>query len=121
MNAIILKGPSKGEQSFIFHCKIAGLSPHGEWKFHPKRRWRFDFAWPDEMIAVEIEGGVYSRGRHTRGAGYISDMEKYNEAQRMGWQVYRFTTDQAVSGEATRFVAGVLADAQRSASRKSEA
>ena len=65
-----------------------------EFCFHPTRKWRFDFAVPSLMIAIEIEGGVYSRGRHTRGKGYINDMEKYNAAQLLGWQVFRFTPQQ---------------------------
>jgi len=54
--------------------------------------WRFDFAWPDKLIAVELEGGVWARGRHVRGRGYESDCEKYNLAQSLGWSVYRFTS-----------------------------
>jgi len=62
-----------------------------EYKFHPKRRWRFDFAFPLIKIAVEIEGGVWSGGRHTRGAGFIKDMEKYNAAVLLGWRVLRYS------------------------------
>jgi very-short-patch-repair endonuclease len=61
-----------------------------EFKFHPMRKWRFDFAWPEKRVAVEIEGGVWTRGRHTRGSGYIGDMEKYNSAVEMGWRVLRY-------------------------------
>jgi very-short-patch-repair endonuclease len=65
--------------------------PTPEFRFHPKRRWRFDFAWPAEKIAVECEGGTWSGGRHTRGKGYEGDCEKYNEAVILGWRVLRFT------------------------------
>jgi len=65
--------------------------PEREYRFAPPRRFRFDFAWPDKLIAVELEGGVWSRGRHVRGKGYESDCEKYNLAQSLGWSVYRFT------------------------------
>lgn len=65
-----------------------------EHKFHNKRRWRFDFAHPIHMIAVEIEGGVWIKGRHTRGSGFVKDMEKYNSAEVSGWTVLRFTPDQ---------------------------
>lgn len=61
-----------------------------EHKFDPKRRWRFDYAQIDLKIAIEIEGGVWINGRHTRGSGYLSDMEKYNAAQILGWRVFRF-------------------------------
>jgi len=53
--------------------------------------WRFDWAWPDVMVAVEMEGGVYSLGRHVRGKGYEGDCIKYNFAQSQGWSLYRFT------------------------------
>lgn len=65
-----------------------------EHKFHPSRRWRYDFAWPDSKVAVEIEGGVYISGRHNQGAGYESDIEKYNESVILGWKVIRFTPGQ---------------------------
>ena len=55
------------------------------------RKWRFDFAWPDRMLAVEIDGGAFSGGRHTRGAGFVEDCRKLNAAVLMGWRVLRFT------------------------------
>ena len=59
-----------------------------------QRRWRFDYAIPAKKIAIEIEGGVWTRGRHTRGAGFMRDMEKYNMAVELGWVVLRYTPDQ---------------------------
>lgn len=49
-------------------------------------------------ILIEVEGGVWSGGRHTRGKGYIGDMEKYNSASMMGFTVLRFCTEQVMSG-----------------------
>ena len=63
-----------------------------EYKFLKDRRFRFDFAWPQSHIAVEIEGGTWSGGRHSRGAGFERDCEKYNLATREHWKVYRFTS-----------------------------
>jgi len=60
-----------------------------EYRFHEVRRWRFDFAWPDALVALEIEGGVWSGGRHTNPKGFIADCEKYNTALSMGWSVIR--------------------------------
>ena len=65
------------------------------------RDWRFDFAWPHFLIegmdrggvAVELDGGTWTRGRHTRGAGYRGDCEKLNAATSLGWRCYRVTTD----------------------------
>jgi len=53
--------------------------------------WRFDFAWPAQKVAVEIEGGIWVRGAHIRGEHFESDARKYNAAQTSGWSVYRFT------------------------------
>jgi very-short-patch-repair endonuclease len=60
-----------------------------EHRFHETRKWRFDFAHLESKTAIEIEGGVWSGGRHTRGGGYIKDAEKYNEAAFAGWAVIR--------------------------------
>lgn len=62
-----------------------------EYRFHPTRKWRFDLAWPDSMVALEIEGAVWVQGRHTRGSGFAKDMEKYNAAALLGWRVLRTT------------------------------
>lgn len=64
-----------------------------EHRFHPVRMWRFDYAIPALKIAVEVDGAVWTGGRHNRAAGYIADMEKLNTAASMGWLVLRFTTD----------------------------
>lgn len=68
--------------------------PTAEWKFHPERLWRFDFAWPQEKIALEVEGLTASGGRHQRLAGYEADCEKYNQAALLGWIVLRCSASQ---------------------------
>ena len=105
----------------------AGLAmPELEYRFHPTRKWRFDMAYPDEMLAIEIEGGIYGRavrcnncgqqvmkhtkggrmvivregGRHNTGKGIEKDAEKYNEAALLGWKVLRFTSDMIQDGRA---------------------
>lgn len=60
-----------------------------EHRFCPPRLWRFDFAWPSMALAVEIEGGAFIGGRHTRGAGFRGDAEKYATALLLGWRVLR--------------------------------
>jgi hypothetical protein len=65
--------------------------PTPEYKFAEMAGYKFDFAWKDYLIAVVLEGGVFSRGRHTSGIGYKNDCEKYNLATALGWRVYRFT------------------------------
>ncbi len=65
--------------------------PVAEYKFHPDRKWRFDYAWPELKVALEIEGGIWVRGRHNRGIGMINDMVKYNSAAILGWRILRYT------------------------------
>jgi len=67
------------------------VEPDQEYVFHPTREWRFDFAWPKPMVAVEMQGGVWSGGAHTRGGGYSKDCEKMNEAVALGWRVFYLT------------------------------
>lgn len=80
---------------FLMFCESFGLTkPKQEYQFMRTRKFRFDFVWTDHKLAVEIEGGIWIQGRHTRGHGYISDMEKYNLAVLHGWRVLRFTPKQ---------------------------
>ena len=64
-------------------------APVYEHRFHPTRMWRLDIAWPDRLIAVEVEGGVWSGGRHGRGSGIVKDMEKANALTMAGWRLLR--------------------------------
>lgn len=82
--------------------KITGYTM--EYRFHPTRMWRFDFCWPQEKIAVEVEGGTWSGGRHTTGSGFRKDCEKYNHAAKMGFYVFRFTGDMVKKGEAIEWI-----------------
>lgn len=84
---------SELEETFALHLKAEELpEPVREHKFHPFRNWRFDFAWLEYKLAVEIEGGTWmEKGRHTSGSGFEKDTEKYNAAALMGWTVLRFT------------------------------
>lgn len=65
-----------------------------EHKFHPERRWRFDYACKALMLAIEVEGGAWTKGRHTRGSGFIADLAKYNAAAVLGWRLLRYTPEQ---------------------------
>ena len=78
-----------------------------EYRFHPVRRWRFDFAWPEFKVALEAEGGTWSskgKSRHTTAKGFHDDCEKYNEATLLGWHVYRFTSTMIKGGEALKIL-----------------
>jgi len=88
------KAPSELEAAFdtwLRRLAPDAPAPTPEYRFAPPRRWRFDRAWPERRVAVELEGGVWSGGRHTRPAGYEADVEKYNTATVEGWRVLRFT------------------------------
>lgn len=75
-------------------CAEAGLKiAEREYRFCDLRRWKFDYAWPERRLAVELEGGVWVGGRHVRGKGYINDCEKYGTAALMGWLVIRLPPD----------------------------
>ena len=86
-----MKSGLEATASILF--KSMGLDPVQEYRFHPVRRWRFDFAFPEHKVAVEIEGGTFGKckSRHTTGTGYEKDCEKYNAAILNGWRVFRFT------------------------------
>lgn len=73
---------------------VGGPVPVPEFRFCATRRWRFDFAWPEAMLAVEVEGGHWAQGRHTRGSGFEGDAEKYLEATLGGWTVLRLVSKQ---------------------------
>lgn len=91
--------PSALEALLAVHLRAAGITGYvREFRFAPGRRWRFDFAWWNERLAVEVEGGTWSAGRHVRPAAFALDCEKYNAAALLGWRVLRFTGDQIKSG-----------------------
>jgi very-short-patch-repair endonuclease len=89
---------SPGECAFALHCRVENLSPEREFVFHPTRKWRFDFYFPERRLAVEIEGGM--GGRHQRMGGFIGDCHKYNAAAKMGILVMRYTTAMVMDGTA---------------------
>lgn len=104
-------GKLSAEDTLLYQISNEELiSPIREYRFHESRRWRFDFAYPDHKIAIEVEGGVYSQGRHTRGKGFTGDCEKYNAATEMDWKVLRYTTQQVRNGEAIAQLRRILGD-----------
>jgi very-short-patch-repair endonuclease len=100
---------SKGEEILAQHLTVFKIPFTREYKFHPKRKWRFDFML-ERNIAIEVEGATWSGGRHTRGSGYIKDLEKYNQAALMGFVVLRFTTEQVMNGTAIDQIINALRD-----------
>lgn len=97
------------EETLAMYMRAVGIpEPLREYRFDPKRRWRADFAWPELMLLVEVEGGQWTNGRHTRGAGFEADCEKYNEAALFGWRVLRVTSTHIKTGEALAWIVRAL-------------
>lgn len=103
------------EDTMLFHLRAAGLpEPIREFRFAKPigRQWRFDFAFPEHKVALEIEGGTWSNGRHVRGAGYAEDIAKYNAAVLLGWRVLRATGAMVKDGTALQGVEALLCGEQ---------
>ncbi len=102
------------ESTLAFQIKAYRLpTPVRELRFAKealRRMWRFDFAWPDRKLAVEVEGGMWIRGRHQRAKGFAADAEKYNAAAALGWRVLRFTSDMVEDGRAIDSLRAVLSE-----------
>lgn len=105
----IPRAKSKPEELFALHLKAEKI---GGWlrelKFSESRKWRVDFVWPKEIIAVEIQGGTHSKGRHVRGAGYEGDCEKLNALNELGYMTFWFTSAMVKDGRAIDQIKRVL-------------
>jgi hypothetical protein len=88
-----------------------------EHRFAPPRHWRFDYAWPSLRLALEIEGGTWTGGRHVRARGYERDCEKYNAAALAGWTVLRATTSMLRDGRALAILQQALTEAGQTIGR----
>jgi very-short-patch-repair endonuclease len=87
--------PSRLERRFELLWRVVeGPTLATEFRFHPTRRWRADYAHEESRTLVELEGGVWVGGRHTRGQGFVADAEKYFEATLAGWRVVRLVSSQ---------------------------
>jgi very-short-patch-repair endonuclease len=97
---------SRGEETFALHCRLELThQPEREFKFHPTRGWRVDFAWPDRKLAVEIESSV-----HRIKNRFASDIPKYNALALGDWTLLRFTAKMVDSAEAIDTVKAFLAN-----------
>lgn len=91
-------------KDYLIKALLAELKQEGlpmpvlEHRFSETRKWRLDAAYPDRKIGIEVHGGVWTQGRHTRGDGFERDREKMNEAQIMGWKVLEYSTGQVRDG-----------------------
>ena len=94
---------------FPKHLVELGLEFTAEYRFNDRRRWRFDYIITNRLKhgltpAVELEGGIWTQGRHTRGSGYQQDLHKYNMAAAAGFLVFRFSTAEVLQGKAKQFL-----------------
>lgn len=101
--------PQSSPDLFTVLCRSdLGVECVKEYRFHDKRKWRFDFAIPEHKIAIEVEGGVWTGGRHTSPKGFLGDMEKYNTATVMGWRVLRTTPDRLLTNETLKMIENAI-------------
>lgn len=105
---IAVRGESKLETRFrIIWESIDGPKLEREYVFHPGRRWRADFAHLESRVLIEVEGGAYMMGRHSRPVGFLNDCEKYLQAAFLGWTVVRLSSKQ-LNKDTLVAVAGML-------------
>lgn len=90
-----------GVEHLVFRRLLAdaGIPAEAEHVFAPGRRWRMDYAWPAHRVGLEVDGGIWTKGRHTRGAGWLKDTEKLNTAACLGWRMLRCTPQQLATPE----------------------
>jgi hypothetical protein len=79
-----------------------------EFRFSDTRRWRFDAAFPEKKVALEVDGAIWTQGRHTRGAGYLKDLEKFANAAVLGWRVIRVPWDWIEDGTAEEYLVAAM-------------
>ena len=106
-----LRPLGSNESSCIFWRSLGGPELTPEFRFHPERRWRADFAHIETRTLIEIEGGIFlaGGGRHNRASGFAADTEKYLEAALAGWRVLRLTDRQITAPIVERIIAFVRA------------
>jgi hypothetical protein len=99
-------GGNKYLDRLLLQIRVAGIpAPEREVRFHPKRRWRFDMAWRDRLIAVEYQGGVFNRqASHSSIGGLTRDYEKFTEASLAGWRLILVTAVTVESGAAIEWI-----------------
>lgn len=110
-SAMLIGFSERSQLEGLLECQMRALklpAPMLEFRFMPPRRFRFDFAWPERKVAIEVEGGTWSGGRHVRGNGYEQDCRKYSEAAIRGWKVIRATGKMIKDGTAIELLKRAL-------------
>lgn len=97
--------------NFPKFCVQFGLpEPTPEVKFHPERKWKADFCWVAQRLILEIQGGIFTGGRHVRGAALLKEMEKLNAAAKLGYRVMYCTPRDIETGSIFNELAEALRD-----------
>lgn len=111
---IYASGLPEPEREYRFSREVVGNAPGVRERLRVAglRDWRWDFAWLDQRVAVEVQGGAWQRGkkqsRHTRGGGYEGDCQKLCAGVVLGWRVAWVTGGMVKSGEAIRVIERLL-------------
>ena len=105
------KSPRNAKDAFTLLLRQhIGVECVKEYRFHPTRKWRFDYAFPSIRVAIEIDGGVWINGRHNRPSGFLGDMEKFNAAATLGWVVLKFTPQEQYSQKTLELITQTIAN-----------
>ena len=102
---------SELEEAMAGSLRLNGLpEPVREYPFAQNlgRKWRFDFAWPEAKVALEVEGGLFVRGKHSTGVGIQRDIDKHNMALALGWAVARASNKMVEDNRAADIVRTLL-------------
>lgn len=116
VRTVIIPGTKEGselEDAFAWYLKVSGVAtPERQYHFKApghRQPYRLDFAWPDRLIAIEVDGGSYSGGRHTRGSGFETDCVRGFEAAIAGWRIGHVTGKMIDDGRAVALTERLLA------------
>lgn len=96
---------SELEAHLAWHIRVSGLpTPEREYRAIPGRKHRFDFAWPNFKLLLDVQGGIFNKGKHGRGLGIMQDQEKLNLATIEGWHVMQVSTRHVTQGQAIQWL-----------------
>jgi hypothetical protein len=85
--------------------------PQRNYRFHPMRRFEIDWAWPEQKVGVEIQGGIWipgGKGAHSRPMNIVRDMTKHNLLLDAGWRVWHYTPKEVIDGIAIEHIDKIL-------------
>lgn len=101
---------SKAEELLAAHLRAAGIQHKRQHRWHPTRRFAADFAFDEGVtttLLVEVDGGLFVRGRHSRGPAREADMERDAEAMMLGWTVLRVSPRHVKTGKALAWIEAI--------------